>query len=78
MKCVICKSPDVAERKVEEEIRVNNNIVFIPIQVMVCNSCGEKYYSRQVMKQLEDTETKLKKHKLSLKIIGKVLRASAI
>lgn len=78
MKCVICKSPDVEERKVEEEIRVNNNIVFIPITVMVCNSCGEKYYSRQVMKQLEDADARLKKHKLALKVIGKVLRASAL
>ena len=78
MKCVICQSPAVVEKRVEEEIRVNKDIVFIPIKVMVCQSCGEKYYSRRAIQLLEKAEAKIKKDKSSLKIVGKVLKASAI
>lgn len=78
MKCIICQSPDVVEKEVEEEIRVNKNIVFIPVKVLVCRNCGEKYYSRREMKRLEKIESDIKKDKLSLKVVGKVLKASAI
>ena len=78
MKCVICKSPDVKEKKVDEEIRVKNDVVFIPITVISCQNCGEKYYDRRNMKLLEDVEASIKKHRISLKVIGRVLKASAI
>ena len=78
MKCVICKSPDVKEKKVDEEIRVKNDVVFIPITVISCQNCGEKYYDRRNMKLLEDVEASIKNHRISLKVIGRVLKASAI
>jgi YgiT-type zinc finger domain-containing protein len=76
MKCVICKSPDVVEKKVEEEIRVNSDIVLYPIKIKVCNNCGERYYDREAMALLEEAKDKLKKKKLGLQVVGKVLRVS--
>ena len=78
MKCVICRSPEVEEKEVEEEIRVNKDVGFIPVRVMVCRNCGEKYYSRRVMKRLEEIESNIKKDKMPLTVVGKVLKASAI
>ncbi|MCL5267962.1 MAG: YgiT-type zinc finger protein [Bacteroidetes bacterium] len=51
MKCVVCKSPDIELRKVEEEIRVDTDIVLIPIEVLVCQNCGERYYDRQAIRK---------------------------
>lgn len=76
MKCVICKSPDVVEKEVEEEIKANSDIVIYSIKTKVCNNCGEKYYDRQTMARLEEVRDKLKKKKLNLQVIGKVLRIS--
>ena len=52
MKCVICKSGDIAERMTEEEIRVGSNIVFVSVKALVCPECGEKYYNRAQMKKI--------------------------
>ncbi|MEE8403607.1 MAG: YgiT-type zinc finger protein [Candidatus Hydrothermarchaeaceae archaeon] len=76
MKCVICKSSDVVEKEVEEEIRVNSDITLYPIKTKVCNSCGERYYDRETMALLEDVRGKLKKKELNLQVVGKVLRVS--
>ncbi|MEE9594413.1 MAG: YgiT-type zinc finger protein [Candidatus Hydrothermarchaeales archaeon] len=76
MKCVICKSPDVVEKEVEEEIRLDGDIAIYPIKTKVCNNCGERYYDRKTMAQLEEVKDKLKKKELSLRVVGKVLRVS--
>ncbi len=76
MKCVICKSSDVVEKEVEEEIRVNSDITLYPIKTKVCNSCGERYYDRETMALLEEVRGKLKKKELNLQVVGKVLRVS--
>ena len=54
MKCVICNSPHVEMKKVEEEIRSGNNILIVPMEVFVCQSCGERYYDRKAMKKIEE------------------------
>ncbi len=76
MKCVICQSPDVVEKKVEEEIRINSDIALYSIKTQVCNNCGERYYDRETMALLEEVKDKLKKKKLDLQVVGKVLRVS--
>mgnify|MGYP001561722907 FL=1 len=74
MKCVICKSPDVEKKLVEEEIRSGQDIVIVPIEVMVCLNCGERYYDRRAMKSLEDTKNKIANKQVNLSPVGKVLR----
>jgi len=56
MKCVICNSPDITKKKVEEEIRENSDVILVPIKVLVCEECGERYYDRRTMKRLEEIE----------------------
>ena len=78
MKCVICKSGDIAERVIEEEIRVGSNIIFVSVKALVCKECGEKYNNRAEMKKLEDLERLLRQKKVSLEKIGDVLRPVAV
>jgi YgiT-type zinc finger domain-containing protein len=44
MKCIVCKSNDINLKNVDEEIRIDKDIILIPIEVLVCNICGERYY----------------------------------
>jgi len=75
MKCVICKGELLKKTKVEEEIRIGNDIVFVPIDVLVCTSCNERYYDRNTLKKLEKLEKELKKDRSNLRPIGTVLQA---
>lgn len=75
MKCVICKGEVVEKTKVEEEIRIGNDIIFVPIEVLACKSCGERYYDRLTLQKLEETEKQLEKDHSKLHPIGTVLRA---
>lgn len=75
MKCVVCKSPDIRPKKVEEEIKIEENIVLIPIEVLVCQNCGERYYDRKTMMKLEEIRIKVGKKAMDVEDVGKVLRA---
>ncbi len=74
MKCVICGSQDINEKNVDEEIRKGNDVVMVKINTLVCESCGERYYTRQTMTMLEEIEEKLRKKSIKLDVIGSVLR----
>jgi YgiT-type zinc finger domain-containing protein len=73
MKCTVCHSDNVVTRKVEEEIRVGNDFVIVPIETQVCETCGERYYNRATLRHLEEIEKKLKEQKKLLRQVGKVL-----
>ena len=73
MKCVICHSEDIKEKLVEEEIRKETDFILIPVKVLVCLQCGERYYSRNTMRYLEEFEQKLKS--IELIEVGKVKKA---
>jgi hypothetical protein len=75
MKCVICKGSDVQMKMVEEEIKRDEDIVLIPMEVLVCLSCGERYYDRKTMRKLEDIRAKLRLQELEVEDVGKVLRS---
>ena len=77
MKCVVCKSSDIQMKKVEEEVKAEKDIVLIPIEVLVCQTCGERYYDRKNMKKLEEIKLRLKNHDLEVEVVGKVLRTHA-
>ena len=74
MKCVICNSSNIEMKSVEEEIRSDKDILLIPLKVLVCLSCGERYYDRKTMKKIEEMRSRLKKHDLKVEEVGKVLR----
>jgi YgiT-type zinc finger domain-containing protein len=74
MKCVVCNSSNIEMKSIEEEIRSDKDILLIPLEVLVCLSCGERYYDRKTMKKIEEMRSKLKKHDLKLEEVGKVLR----
>lgn len=74
MKCVICSSQNIKDKTVDEEIKLGNDVVMVSIDTLVCESCGERYYSRQTMKTLEDIEEKLHNHAVKLDVVGSVLR----
>jgi len=61
-------------KSVEEEIRSDKDILLMPLEVLVCLSCGERYYDRKTMKKIEEIRSKLKKHDLKVEEVGKVLR----
>jgi YgiT-type zinc finger domain-containing protein len=75
MKCVICKGTDIRRKAVEEEIKREHDIVLVPMDVMVCQSCGERYYDTKAMRKLEETREQLKRKGLVVESAGKVLRA---
>jgi len=75
MKCVVCKSPDIEKKNVEEEIKLGKDIILVPIEVLVCNNCGERYYDSRTMKKLEEIKSRLEKKDLAVEDVGKVLRA---
>jgi YgiT-type zinc finger domain-containing protein len=73
MKCVICHGEDIRRMEVKEELILGNNVIYIPVKVLVCQTCGERYYDRRTMQFLEKIEEKIKKTTVKLKEIGKVL-----
>ncbi len=76
MKCVICKSPDIQMKNVEEEIKLGKDIILVPIEVLVCNNCGERYYDSRTMRKIENIRLKLGNKDLAVEDVGKVLRAN--
>jgi hypothetical protein len=61
-------------KSVEEEIRSDKDILLIPLEVLVCLSCGERYYDRKTMKKIEEMRSRLKRHDLKVEEVGKVLK----
>ncbi len=58
MKCVVCNSSNVEMKVVEEEIRSDKDILLVPLEVLVCLGCGERYYDRETMKKIEEMRLK--------------------
>ena len=75
MKCVICKSSDIQTKVVDEEMKSGTDILLVPIEVLVCNHCGERYYDRRAMRRIEDVRSRLKQKNLKVEEVGKVMRA---
>ena len=54
MKCVICHGENIKFMKVKEEFTLGSDVVYIPVKVSVCQTCGERYYDRRTMQLLEE------------------------
>ena len=73
MKCVICHGEDVQTTDLKEEVSLANDIVYVPIRVPVCRSCGERYYDRRTVQYLEQVDEKLKTGRAKVQEVGKIL-----
>lgn len=73
MKCVVCHGDNIKVAEVKEEFTVGNDIIYIPVKVPICKTCGERYYDRRTMHFLEQVEVNLPQTKADLKEVGKVL-----
>ena len=77
MRCVICKGSEIQMKMVEEEVKSGRDIVLVPMEVLVCTSCGERYYDRKAIKKIENIRERLKRHDLEVEEVGKVLLTHA-
>jgi len=73
MQCIICHSEDIVSKVVQAEIKIDDDIMRVPVQVLLCLSCGERYYSRKVVRYLEEIERKLQTGEIPLKQAGRVM-----
>ena len=73
MKCTVCHSDHIAKSMVQERIPVGNDIVLVPVEALVCQSCGERFYDRATMRRLEELKDDLAARKRSLREVCKVL-----
>ena len=77
MKCVVCKGSNIEVKTIDEEIRTGTDIFLVPMNVLVCTSCGERYYDRKAMRKIEEIRSRLKNHELEVEEVGKIMRAHA-
>ena len=73
MKCIICHGQEIEVQNVREEIRIGNDLVYVTVEVPVCQNCGERYYDRQTMRYLEKVEQELKAGNGGLREVGRLL-----
>jgi YgiT-type zinc finger domain-containing protein len=76
MKCIICHSTDISLRRVNEQLSRGEDLILVPLEVLVCNNCGERYYDRRAMQRLEEIEDAVDAGRVSLERVGEVLRVS--
>lgn len=73
MTCLICHGEDIHETEVKEAMPLGTDLVYIPIRILVCQTCGERYYDRRTIQYLEEVEHQLQAGTASLQEVGKVL-----
>jgi YgiT-type zinc finger domain-containing protein len=77
MICVICHGISIIEETVNEELMIKNDIVTIPVNAFVCQTCGERYYDRKTVRYLEKITKDIKSNSVHLIEKGKVLSVAA-
>lgn len=74
MNCIVCHGKEIEVKVIQEEIRLGDDIVYMRINVPVCETCGERYYDRKTMRDLEEVEQKLRDGIGKVEDVGRVLR----
>ena len=77
MRCVICNSENLQKRELEEEIKFGKDILLVPVDVLACLDCGERYYDSKTLRKLEQIKARLKQKNLEVEEVGRVLRVLA-
>lgn len=58
-KCALCGG-DVDPQKVEKVIRIEKDVVIVPVDAEVCQQCGEAYYTQKIIEKLQEIKKRLK------------------
>ena len=74
MECIVCKFSKIENKTLDMQIAAGRDIVFVPMNIMVCSNCGERYYSIEIMSKIEEIKSKLINRELDVVEIGKVMR----
>jgi len=74
MKCIICHSTDISLRRVNEQLSRGQDMILVPVDVLVCSNCGERYYDRRTMQKLEEVADAVNAGHISLERVGEVMR----
>ena len=74
MKCIICHGEEISLAEVFEEISVGSDIVRVPVTVMLCGTCGERYFTRANMRHLECVREDIANKRAKFDEVGKVLQ----
>jgi YgiT-type zinc finger domain-containing protein len=61
-------------RQVNEQVARGEDVILVPVEVLVCNNCGERYYDRRIMLRLEQIEDAIGAGRVPLERVGEVLR----
>ena len=77
MRCIVCKGSDIELKTVDEQIRTGRDILLVPMNILVCSNCGERYYDRKAVRKIEEIRTKLKNQELVVEEVGKLMRTHA-
>jgi YgiT-type zinc finger domain-containing protein len=77
MKCIVCKGSSIEMKVVDEQIQFMDDIVLLPLKILVCSTCGERYYDRPTLKRIEEVRFKIANRDFQADEVGKVLRAHA-
>jgi YgiT-type zinc finger domain-containing protein len=78
MKCIICHGQEIETAEVQEALRVGPDVAYVRVATPVCGTCGERYYSRQTIRFLEQVERDLASGRLKVHAVGRVLECDAV
>jgi len=73
MMCIVCHGDDIRLQDVKEEFQVGSDVVYVPVRLPVCQTCGERYYDRRTVQFLEQTASRLKQGAANVREVGRVL-----
>ena len=77
MRCVVCNGSNIKSKRVDEQIRTGEDIVLLQMDILVCETCGERYFDKKNIRKIEKVREQARDHKLKVKEVGKVMRAVA-
>lgn len=60
-RCPVC-SGDVITKEVEQLVRGGDDVAIVRVQADVCVQCGERLFSPETIRQLEEIQRKLERH----------------
>jgi len=53
------------------------NILLVPMELLVCSNCGERYYDKKAMRKIEETRSKLQRRDFKVEEVGKIFKEQA-
>ena len=77
-RCLRCGSEDLACREVEKLVRGGSDVVALVVSATICHRCGERYFDKAALEQLEAARTALESGDLeAYQPVGQMLRPAS-